>query len=185
VRVDLLAAQSPATDWRRLKVRDSDQGWVEVNYLAQRVWVSEGKGEAALRWLLVWENPDESSNNGLKQKGPRRHYALSNSPADKDACVLVADAVERNVVERNFRDAKSEAGLGDYQTRGWQAWQHYMAMVMLAMLFLMQEKMQAPVIETQEGRINITAGDITFWLERLLPQTWPTQSRRSASKTDA
>jgi hypothetical protein len=61
-------------------------------------------------------------------------------------------------------------GMADYQTRGWQAWQYHRAMVMLAMLFLTHEKMQAPVIETQEGKISITTGDITFLLERLLPQ---------------
>jgi SRSO17 transposase len=180
-RVDELAQQSQEEQWRRLKVRDSDQGWVEVNYLAQRVWVGDGQGDAALRWLLVWENPDESSNNGIKMKGPRRHYALSNAGADEDPRVLVGDALERNVVERNFRDAKSEVGMADYQTRGWQAWQHHMALVMLAMLFLTQEKMQAPVIETEEGRITITAGDITFLLERLLPQ----RGQRSPSEGEA
>ena len=78
--------------------------------------------------------------------------------------------MQRNVVERNFRDSKSEVGFADYQTRGWLAWQHHMALVMLALLFLTQEKMHTPPVETDEGPVNITAGDITFLLERLLPQ---------------
>ena len=84
--------------------------------------------------------------------------------------MLLRDALERNVVERNFRDAKTETGMADYQTRGWLAWNHHMALVMLAMLFLTQEKMHTPPITTPEGVISITAGDITFLLERLLPQ---------------
>jgi len=121
-------------------------------------------------WLLVWENPDERNNDGTKLKAPRRHYALSNAPADEDPRILIGDGLGRNVVERNFRDAKSEVGMGDYQTRGWLAWHHHMALVMLAMLFLMQERMHSPAPATSEGPIQITSGDITFILERLLPQ---------------
>ena len=168
-RVDHWAAAQQETDWRRLKVRDSDQGWVEVNYLARRVWLLHN-GESKLWWLLVWENPDESSNDGSKKKLPRRHYALSNAPADEDPRVLVTDGVQRNTVERNFRDAKTEVGMADYQTRGWRAWHHHMALVMMAMLFLTQEKMHSPRPQTVEGPVNITAGDVTFILERMLPR---------------
>jgi len=168
-RVDAWAAAQPDTAWQRLKVRDSDQGWVEVSYLAQRVWVVEGDVQKVW-WLLAWEDPDARTNKGGKTTGPRRHYALGNDPADEDPRVLVADGVERNVVERNFRDSKSEVGMADYQTRGWLAWHHHMALVMLALLFLTQERMHSPAPATPEGPINITSGDITFILERLLPR---------------
>ena len=168
-RVDAWAAAQPDTAWQRLKVRDSDQGWVEVSYLAQRVWVVEGDVQKVW-WLLAWEDPDARTNKGGKTTGPRRHYALSNDPAAEDPRLLVADGVERNVVERNFRDGKKEVGMADYQTRGWLAWHHHMALVMLALLFLTQERMHTPAPATPEGPINITSGDITFILERLLPR---------------
>jgi len=168
-RVDAWAAAQPDTTWQRLKTRDSDQGWVEVSYLAQRVWVTAGERQKVW-WLLAWENPDERTNHGTKPKAPRRHYALSNAAADEDPRVLVADGLGRNVVERNFRDAKSEVGMADYQTRGWLAWHHHMSLVMLAMLFLTQERMHSPAPTTEEGPLAITCGDITFILERLLPQ---------------
>lgn len=167
-RVDQIVEVEPAESWRRLKVRESDQGWVEVNWLARRVWVCE-EGRDKLCWLLAWENPDEAANDGHPARGPRRHYALSNAPADEDARVLVADGVERSAVERTFRDGKRELGLADYQTRGWQAWHHHMALVMLLMLFLTQEKMLSPRPQTEEGPVQITTGDLTFLLERLLP----------------
>ena len=151
-RVDAWAAAQPDTAWQRLKVRDSDQGWVEVSYLAQRVWVVEGDVQKVW-WLLAWEDPDARTNKGGKTTGPRRHYALSNDPADEDPRVLVADGVERNVVERNFRDGKKEVGMADYQTRGWLAWHHHMALVMLALLFLTQERMHTPAPATPEGPI--------------------------------
>ena len=60
MRVDQWARDEAETAWERLKVRSSDQGWVEVNYLAQRVWLAEKEGEEEkCWWLLAWENPDE------------------------------------------------------------------------------------------------------------------------------
>lgn len=157
MRIDEWAQKQAEDQWKRLKVRDSDQGWVEVNYLASRIWVSH-EGDERLWWGLVWENPDDP-------KG-RRHYALSNAGADEDPCRLVADGVERNVVERNFRDSKSEAGLADYQVRGWLAWHHHVSLVMLAMLFLLKEK----IVHTSTQLLPpLTVGDIVFVLERLLP----------------
>lgn len=168
-QVDALAAAQSDTAWQRLKTRDSDQGWVEVSYLAQRVWLIEGDVQK-LCWLLVWENPDERTNKGGKKIAPRRHYALSNASADEDPRILISDGVGRNVVERNFRDSKKEIGMADYQTRGWLAWQHHMSLVMLGLLFLLQERMHCPKPTTSEGPIEITCGDITFILERLLPR---------------
>ncbi|MEI6365445.1 MAG: IS701 family transposase [Actinomycetes bacterium] len=167
-RVDDWASAQPDTAWKRLKVRDSDQGWVEVSYLSERIHVIEGD-IVKVWWLLVWENPDERCNNGTKSKTPRRHYALSNASADTDERLLVGDGVGRNVIERNFRDGKSEVGMADYQTRGWVAWHHHMALVMMALLFLMQERMHSPQPASEEGPIGITSGDITFILERYLP----------------
>lgn len=168
-RVDEWSKDRAEDQWRRLKVRDSDQGWVEVSYLAARAWIMH-EDEAQPVWVLCWENPDETSNNGRQSKLPRRHYALSNAAAGVDERQLIADGLGRNVVERNFREAKQDAGMADYQVRGWDAWHHHMALVMMAMLFLTQERMQAPAVETEQGPVTITAGDIAFMLERLLPQ---------------
>ena len=167
-RVDEYVRALDELDWRRLKVRDSDQDWVEVNYIARRIWVADGAQEKTW-WLLAWENPDEqrSKDQHGNQHGPRRHYALSNARADEDPRQLIADGVERNVVERNFRDAKSESGMADYQTRSWTAWHHHMALVMLVMLFAQTEKMHhTPPAEAPP----LTMGDLTFVMERLLPQ---------------
>jgi SRSO17 transposase len=84
------------------------------------------------------------TNNGSKPIAPRRHFALSNAAADEDPRLLVIDGVGRNVVERNFRDGKSEVGMADYQTRGWLAWHHHMALVMLALLFLILNLLSNP-----------------------------------------
>lgn len=187
-RVDEWAAAQPDTDWKRLKVRDSDQGWVEVNYMARRIWMMDGAVQK-IWWLLTWENPDErrQEQSGKKISGPRCHYALSNAPAETDERRLVADGVERNAIERNFRDGKSETGMADYQVRGWLGWHHHMALVMLALLFLTQQKMHWSPPPSQPGHVPLTCGDLVFMLEKLLPEKGrgrpdPEQCRRLLEK---
>ena len=48
---------------------------------------------------------------------------------------------QRYFVERSFQEAKQEAGMSQYQVRGWLAWHHHMAMVMMALHFILSEKM--------------------------------------------
>ena len=161
LRMDRWAADLPDTQWERTKVRDSTQGWVEVNYISQRVWVWDHKEERArLWWALAWQNPDEGP------KG-RIHYALSNAAADVAASELVQQAVHRYWIERTFQDGKSEAGMGDYQTRGWLGWQHHMALGCLAMLFILKEKL---LHQPSTGELALSAGEIVFALSILLPQ---------------
>jgi SRSO17 transposase len=179
-RVDEWSQSQAEGEWRRLKVRDCDQGWAEVSYIARRVWIMSDD-QAQPVWLLTWENPDERCNDGKKRVGPRRHYALSNAPADADPQQLIGDALGRNVVERNFREAKTDVGMADYQVRGWPAWHHHMAVVLMAMLFLTQERMHTMSIRTSEGPIHITTGDIVFLLEKLLPQ----RGRGAVDEADA
>ena len=53
-------------------------------------------------------------------------------------------------VERCFEDGESQCGMADYQVRLWNAWHHHMALVMMAMLFMLTEslhmKNQCPLL---------------------------------------
>ena len=161
VRFDDWTSALPDTGWERLKVRNSTGGWVEVNYVSQRVWLRDGKEQSArLWWVLAWQNPDE---------GPkaRIHYALIHASADTPASELVKQGVHRFWIERTFQDAKSETGMGDYQTRGWLGWHHHMALVMLAMLFLLKEKL---LHQSGTEELPLSMGEIVFALSLLLPQ---------------
>jgi hypothetical protein len=46
-------------------------------------------------------------------------------------------------VQRTFQDGKSHAALDRYQARGWRAWHHHMALVMMAMPFMLEERAAA------------------------------------------
>lgn len=46
IRVDEWVRKPPENAWERLKIRDSMRGWVEVNFVAQRVWLWDGREDA-------------------------------------------------------------------------------------------------------------------------------------------
>ncbi len=47
---------------------------------------------------------------------------------------------QRYWVKRSFEDAKGQRGMADYQVQKWSAWHHHMALVMMAMLFMLEER---------------------------------------------
>ena len=47
---------------------------------------------------------------------------------------------QRHFIQQSVRAAKKELGLSDYQVRKWYAWHRHSAMVMLAMLFIVKQK---------------------------------------------
>ena len=47
---------------------------------------------------------------------------------------------ERYWVERTFQDSIALAGMADYQVRNWKAWHHHVALVLLAMLWILREQ---------------------------------------------
>ena len=72
----------------------------------------------------------------------------SNAPVDTPLLRLGQMQGQRYWVERAFEDAKGECGLADYQALGWRSWHHHVTMVMLAMLFISEQRVaQQPGLE--------------------------------------
>jgi heme exporter protein D len=55
--------------------------------------------------------------------------------------------------------------MGDYQARGWLAWHHHMTMVMMAMLFMIEQRLYHQV-----GVPLLSCADITTLLKSILPR---------------
>ena len=72
---------------------------------------------------------------------------------------------QRYWVERVFEDAKGECGLADYQALGWKAWHHHVTMVMLAMLFIAEQR-----VARRPGLELLTPRDIVEILKETLPR---------------
>jgi hypothetical protein len=72
---------------------------------------------------------------------------------------------QRFWIERAFGDAKSELGMAEYQVRGWMAWHHHMAPVMMAMLFMARHRML-----WQDEIPLLSCHDIKVLLAHFLPR---------------
>lgn len=138
---------------RTIDLREGDHGIVEAKVTVVRVWEwSADSDEPVELWLLIRVMPDGTMK-----------LSLCNADAKTPLSQLAHWQAARFWVERCFQDAKSHCGMGQYQARGWWAWHHHMALVILAVLFQMEERMMSPT-----GISDLTACDITDIIEWVL-----------------
>lgn len=133
VRVNDWAKRQPQSAWTKLAVRESTKGVLEYEYLTIDCWVWEKDTKNVYRWrLVVRRNPETKSDY---------KYSLSNSQKTVSLQRLAYMQAQRYWVERMFEDAKGQCGMADYEARGWNAWHHHMALVLLAQSFLLDERL--------------------------------------------
>jgi SRSO17 transposase len=156
-RVDNWAAAQPAEHWQTVTVRQGTKGELRVQAVRGRVWLWDGN-EAQARCWHVLAIRELGSPETIK-------YVLSNAPAETSLERLVQMQRQRFWIERSFEDGKSESGLADYQVRGWLPWHHHMALVMMAMLFMLEER-----LSQQESYPLLSCSDIEVLLAQFLPR---------------
>lgn len=132
IRVDQWAKEQPAKSWKRLSIRETTKGKLRVDVLHQRVWLWDGKENQAKHWHLIVRR---------EVNGSKINYSLSNAPANTSLKRLAYMQAQRYWVERSFQDSKTSCGMGDYQARSWRSWHHHMALVMMAMLFMLEQRL--------------------------------------------
>lgn len=120
--------QRPATIFRRFRTRSTERGELEDPFAMRRVWTIRD-GELAEEWLVVRH---ESSQ--------RYSYALSNASADTPHKYLALLKCLRHFVERTNQDAKSELGWDEFQAQKYRAWEHNLALTIMASWFVAQTK---------------------------------------------
>ena len=157
IRVDQWVKQQPESAWKKVTLRESTKGTLNVEILHHRVWLWNEIEEEAHHWHLLVRREIETPNE-IK-------YSLSNAPKDVSSLKLAQMQGQRFWVERSFQDSKSHAGLSHYQARGWKAWQHHMALVMMSMLFMLEER-----IIQQEDYPLLSCSDIETLLAHFLPR---------------
>jgi SRSO17 transposase len=162
VRVDKWLGEQPEHKWSLVTLRDSTRGKLQVEILHRHVWLWDKREEKARHWHLLVRREVDSTKEIT--------FSLSNAPKDVSKHRLARMQGQRFWIERAFQDGKSNAGLGDYQVRSWTAWHHHMAMVMIAMLFMLEER-----IEMQDDHPLLSSSDIEFLLARFLPRRDVTQ----------
>jgi SRSO17 transposase len=156
IRVDKWLAGQPKEAWQRVTLRNTTRGALTIEIIHRRVWVWNGEEESAHCWHLIVRREVKSPET-IK-------YSFSNAPHGTPTERLAFMQGQRYWVERSFQDAKGDCGMADYQVRKWTGWHHHMAMVMIAMLFMAEER------SAQQNDLPLLSGaDIVsllkhFWL---------------------
>lgn len=124
-------------DWKTYTVRDTAKGPLVIDVWVQEIYTWDETSTGCRKELLV-------VRRSKNEKGVYEYkYSLSNADINKYSWLQLAKAqAQRYFIERGFEDAKQEAGMSQYQVRGWLAWHHHIALVMLSMLFVLTEKIE-------------------------------------------
>ena len=137
VKVCDIAKSLTANQWKTYSVRDTAKGPLVIDVWVQEVYTWDEHSEQSAKEVLVIRR-DKNKEGKYEYK-----YSLTNADFNKYSWLQLAKAqAQRYFVERGFEDAKQEIGMSQYQVRGWLAWHHHIALVMLSMLFVLTEKIR-------------------------------------------
>jgi SRSO17 transposase len=133
VRADEWRAALAEDDWETVEVRDGEKGPL----VTQVAWTlvqarTEGKVSDVAESLLVFR--EEQSDGGFKHD-----YLLSNEIASDPPVEMAWVYKAGHRIEECLKQAKSEAGLADYQVRTWEGWHHHVCLSLMASWFLCEE----------------------------------------------
>jgi SRSO17 transposase len=136
IEVRQFAKNTGSEAWQKIRLRQTGKGDLNCLGYSQKVYLWDGQSSEYMERKLVLRVTENKDGN--------REYKYAISNAFDGECTteeLVQMQSQRYFVERSFQEAKQEAGMSQYQVRGWLAWHHHMAMVMMALHFILSEKM--------------------------------------------
>ena len=132
-QVDQVVAALPASAWRRITVAEGSQGPRVYEYAEVWVWFSEEGLPGPRERLLV--------RRSLGQE-PELKYHRSNAPPEVPLTKVAQVRATRWTIEEDIQSAKGECGLDEYETRGWVGWHHHTTLSLLALGFLVLQRVR-------------------------------------------
>ena len=151
ISVKAYAKKLCASDWKKLSVRNTSTGLLKACCHRVPVWLFDEQNLEKVRFTLLIR---KDFNGDIS-------FHLTNSRAHIQRLAFMQG--QRYFVEQAFREAKQELGMDQYQVRGHGAWHKHMALVMLAQLFVQQEKVLANPKE-----VELTTQDIVAIIKVLI-----------------
>src|SRR4051794_2044740 len=180
VEVRQVASRADTT-FRRFQVRASERGMLEDRFAVRPVWTLHA-GEVVAEWLV------------MREEGGEATFALSNAPATIGAEQLVGWKCRRFGIECANQDAKSELGWGDFMAQKFMAWEHHLALTILAGWFIAQTKVDWAEQHGRDERLAeelggerlpaLSVANVRELLQAVMPleQLSPEQARRLVVK---
>lgn len=129
VRVDSLR-HDPAVIWHRITLRPSERGMLQADFARCRVWTVRDDHTVVEDWLL------------MRRDGQRHTYTLSNAPVDTPLVMMAQRKSARYFIERSNQDMKTELGWDEFQAIKLRAWEHQLALTILASWFVTETRLE-------------------------------------------
>lgn len=127
-------ANAADTRFATVPVREAERGLLADEFAARRVWTIQ-QGRLASEWLVIRRH---HASSATKRK---ISYALSNAPADTPLARLAELKCLRYGIECANREAKSDLGWDDFRAQKYLAWEHHLALTILAAWFVAETKL--------------------------------------------
>ena len=133
-------------DWRK-----GTKGWLKALFHIQTVWVWDTKSEKAQKRTLI-----------IRKDQNKIKFSLSNFTVEERSIEEFAYMQgQRYWIERAFQDNIGELGMADYQVRKYNSWYHHMALVMMAMHFIVKKRLEKkediPLLSARDIRLQTIA----------------------------
>ena len=122
-------AEAEATLWQRVVLRPDARGVLEADFTSCRVWTLRDDGRVVAETLL------------LRRDGKHISYTLTNAPVATPLAVMAQRKSQRYFVERAIQDAKTELGWDEFQAIKYRAWEHHLALTLLASWFIAETRL--------------------------------------------
>jgi SRSO17 transposase len=135
----------PAGSFRTVTWRAGTNSPLRSRFCALRVRAAHHLRARAQEWLLI-EWP--------KSEPKPVHYWLCTLPAATRLKSLVATAMGRWRIERDYQELKSELGLHHYEGRNWRGFHHHGSLCIAAYGFLMRERLRS---KKNSARLKVPA----------------------------
>jgi SRSO17 transposase len=123
---DLL--HDPSLERAELTLRPNERGMLRAKFARCRVWMVYDN-EPREEWLLI------------RQDEKRITYVLSNASPDTSLKTMAWRKTHRYFIERSNQDAKSELGWDEFQATKYRAWEHQLALTILASWFIAETRL--------------------------------------------
>lgn len=123
-------ATLPTTVWQTVSVRPTERGHLADRFACVRVFTLRDDTPTE-EWLVVRQHCDGSYS-----------YSLCNALPDVTVERLAWLKCVRHFIERANQDAKSEAGWDDLRAQKYRAWEHHLALTVMATWFVAQTQLE-------------------------------------------
>jgi SRSO17 transposase len=122
-------ANDPETVWETITLRPNARGMLVADFARRTVWTVRSDGRVVCETLLIRRDPQQIT------------YSLSNADPALPLATLAQRKSARYFVERSIQDAKSELGWDEFQAIKYRAWQHQLALTILASWFIAETRL--------------------------------------------